>query len=240
MDKIIEFKDINVNYGNKDKPILENLCLSFSRYSFVSIVGPSGCGKSSFIKYISGINLNNSQKKNYVTKQKCAFVFQESNLLPWLSVQDNINLPLKLLKRQFYSHRELSQLFSKFNLNFNQLKASFPHQLSGGMKMRVSLIRALISEPELLLLDEPFSAIDEHQRLEFQKTLKDVYKESRLTVVLVTHSLQEALFLSEKIVFLRDGKCAYEYIPKQFSDIYSSEFQDQIKFLHLKWCELYG
>lgn len=182
--------------------VVSELDLKIESGEFVSFLGPSGCGKSTLLRIIAGL-LEPERGKIHVDagnrKFFRGFVFQEAQLLPWRTVLENAALPLELIGRS----REEAWAAAREALARVGLEDSlekYPNQLSGGMKMRVSVARALVSKPSLLLLDEPFSALDEMARELLQEELRQLWENLRMTVVFVTHSVAEAVFLSERTV----------------------------------------
>lgn len=175
--------------------------------AFISLVGPSGCGKSTLLRLIAGLETKTAGEVSLPDslKDSVSFVFQDPNLLPWRSTYENIRLPLELHPKlqtlpEQEKDRRVREALKKVQLTHSE--KLFPHELSGGMRMRVSLARALVASPRLLLLDEPFAALDENTRFEMQNQLLSLWKEENLTVIFVTHSLFEAVYLSERIIML--------------------------------------
>ncbi|UXR63522.1 ABC transporter ATP-binding protein [Bdellovibrio bacteriovorus] len=190
------------------KKVIENLNLDIAPGSFVSVVGPSGCGKSTLLRLVAELETPSSGtiQKDSGDATNFSFVFQDPNLLAWRTVYENVRLPFELSKSlQVLSpqeqHKRISAALTKVHLQDSQ--NLFPHQLSGGMKMRVSLARALVNSPQLLLMDEPFAALDESTRFEMQRELHTLWQKERMTVIFVTHSLFESAFLSERIIMLK-------------------------------------
>lgn len=198
MTEALSARQISFGYGG-DRPILRNFSLSVPEGQFLSLLGPSGCGKSTLLRLFAGL-LRPRSGDLHVRSQDRSFVFQEPRLLPWRSVRENIELPLELQKKAPVKTREVMD-----QVGVSGFQDLFPHELSGGMKQRVAIARALITEPRLLFLDEPFSALDEVTREDLQNLLLALWKERGMTVIFVTHSISEALFLSERTVAL-DGK----------------------------------
>lgn len=171
------------------------------RGEFVSIVGPSGCGKTTVLRILAGLEeqLDGTVELNSPTAP--AMVFQEASVLPWLTVRRNIAFPLELagVSRQRREARtnELLEL-----TGLTDFAEALPHQLSGGMKQRVSVARALIDDRDILLMDEPFGALDEQTRLQLQQELLRIWEASRKTVVFITHSVDEALTLSDRVLVM--------------------------------------
>jgi len=169
--------------------------------SFVSVVGPSGCGKSTLLKIIAGLVEPSSGMVTRIADKPgdIGYVFQDATLMPWANVRDNVSLPLQLRGDDGGTQRTDEALA---RVGLMQFADSYPRALSGGMGMRVSLARALLTNPRLLLMDEPFAALDEFTRFKLNDDLLALWKESKWTVVFVTHSIREAVFLSQRVIVL--------------------------------------
>lgn len=215
----VKTKQLLVNMSNLNKVFpngtvaVQDVNLEITEGEFLCFVGPSGCGKSTIFKMITGLEdytdgeieiFGNSpfeaRKQNEV-----AFVFQDHTLLPWRTVQDNVSLPLQLRgisKKERYKEAERVLELVGLSHTTNML----PRELSGGMKMRVSIARALITRPRLLLMDEPFGALDEITRQSLQEELLKIWqKNSNMTVLFITHNVFEAVYLSSKVVVMTPG-----------------------------------
>jgi NitT/TauT family transport system ATP-binding protein len=192
---------------------LDGIDLEIEKGSFVAILGPSGCGKSTLLRLLSGldratagdlaVNLSadGGQASTGQARRSLAFVFQDAHLLPWRNVLENVALPLELRGLPVdEAHRRARVPLADVELS--DAVGRYPDELSGGMRMRVSIARALVTEPELLLLDEPFAALDELTRQRLDEKLRALWKTRKMTVVFVTHSLSEAVFLAERAVVL--------------------------------------
>lgn len=186
---------------------LENIDLSVQKGEFVSLVGPSGCGKSTMLRLVAGLTPATSGTVAIDglapadARQLMSFIFQDPTLLPWRTVEQNVGLGLEL-EHMARPARE-SQVAKMLELvGLASVAKRYPRQLSGGMKMRVSIARALVSRPRILLLDEPFAALDEMTRDRLNEELLRLYLEQHWTVLFVTHSVAEAVFLSTRIVIL--------------------------------------
>lgn len=199
--------EINLDGVNRifqNSPVIQNLDLNIKSGEFISLLGPSGCGKSTLLRLIAGLDVpDGGQLKVHSVRTEFfrAFVFQEAQLLPWRTVLRNVMLPLELTRRP----REEAEALARETLDHVKLGDAlekYPNQLSGGMKMRVSLARALVTDPTLLLLDEPFAALDEQTRFHLQDDLIALWEKQRMTVVFVTHSVTEAAYLSTHAVVL--------------------------------------
>ena len=187
---------------------LKEVNLDIATGEFVTIVGPSGCGKSTLLRIIAGlISTQGSVKK----PDKGAFVFQDAALLPWRTVQKNAELLMEL-EDGFSKQERISRVSSALQqVGLSGFEKSYPHQLSGGMKMRLSLARSLVLSPEYLLLDEPLSAVDELTREVLQEEIHSLHQQEKFTAILVTHNVTEAVYLSDRVVVMspRPGKITH-------------------------------
>ena len=182
--------------------------LDIATGEFVTVVGPSGCGKSTLLRIIAGII--SPSNGNTVKPDKGAFVFQDSALLPWRSVQKNVELLMEL--ESFPKEQIKGKARSVLKqVGLTGFEKSYPHQLSGGMKMRLSLARSLVLRPDYLLMDEPLSSVDELTREVLQEEIHTLWKEDKFTAILVTHNVAEAVFLSNRVVVMspRPGKVTH-------------------------------
>lgn len=203
----LQLTDVRRTFG--DLVVIDDLTLNVAVGEFLAILGPSGCGKSTLLRVIARLNEPDSGTLEVTPsdiKFKTAFVFQEAHLFPWLTVLENAALPLDLTgvdkaERLVRASRVLAEV------GLSEVEARYPSQLSGGMRMRVSLARALVTEPSLLLLDEPFAALDEITRFRLDVRLRDLWIERGMTVVFVTHSITEATFLANRAVVLTRRGC---------------------------------
>ncbi len=169
---------------------------------FVSLLGPSGCGKSTALRIIAGLSEASAGTVEWPAGAgKIGFVFQEPTLMPWANVAANVRLPLKLAHAdEARSHAAVAQALKRVGLA--DFADAYPRELSGGMRMRTSIARALVTEPDLLLMDEPFAALDEITRFKLNNDLLDVWQALRRTVIFVTHSVFESVYLSQRIVVM--------------------------------------
>jgi len=202
-------KDLNKTYHaeNGDVHALENVNLTIKPGEFISFVGSSGCGKSTLLRLIAGLEteftgeISLGENKLVGPSIDRGMVFQEARLFPWLTVEANIsfglvkeNLTKEERKKIVDEHIEL--------VNLQGFAKSYPHQLSGGMQQRVSIARALVNYPKILLLDEPFGALDAFTRLQMQQEFLRIWEIEKTTVLLVTHDVDEAIYLADKVVVL--------------------------------------
>ena len=223
---------IEREFGNGIKA-LGPFDLEIRQGEFVSLLGPSGCGKSTALKIIAGL-LNPTAGDIVWTaaKPRVGFVFQEATLMPWATVRENIRLPLALMHvARSEADARAEAAFQRVGLP-ERFMAAFPRALSGGMRMRASIARALAAKPNLLLMDEPFAALDEISRDALNEDLLRLWREDGLTIVFVTHSVLESTFLSTRIVTMtpRPGRTAGEFIvpapPLRSAWRMSAEFAD--------------
>ena len=208
MNEILKFDNVKYFYQTKDDEIfaLDNISFNVLEEEFVSIVGPSGCGKTTILSLIAGLLKPSSGEvifdgSNKIDRKKIGYMFQRDMLFEWRSVWKNITLGLELQKGKLDEKLALAEeLLKKYNLyNFKNKK---PRSLSGGMRQRVALIRTLVLEPKLLLLDEPFSALDYQTRLTLCDDVYEIIKSEKKTAILVTHDISEAISMSDKIIVL--------------------------------------
>lgn len=193
----LKIENLNKTFSN-GLECLTNISLELNNDDFLSIVGPSGCGKSTLLKIISDL-VSISKGKIIFSKDNpnISFVFQEPSLLPWANVFDNVMLPLRLKYNAL--NREKVDFFINL-VGLYEFSKSYPRELSGGMKMRVSLARALVTDPELILFDEPFSALDEFTREQLNYEILALKDEINYNSIFVTHNIREAVFLSNRIL----------------------------------------
>ncbi|WP_242048365.1 MULTISPECIES: ABC transporter ATP-binding protein [Nostocaceae] len=183
---------------------LQDLNLTIPEAQFISLVGASGCGKSTVLRLIAGLGKVSSGNINWGIPQaarKLAFVFQDAALMPWATVRENIRLPLKLARTPKQEAQNLVQQALTL-VGLTNCADSYPRQLSGGMKMRVSIARALVTQPNILLMDEPFGALDEITRSKLNSDLLDLWQKYHWTVVFVTHNIYEAVYLSNRVLVM--------------------------------------
>ena len=194
---------------------LDRFNLDVRSGEFVSLLGPSGCGKSTALRIVAGLGAATAGTVEWpgAAAGRIGFVFQDPTLMPWADVAANVRLPLKLAHTDEVTARTaVARALERVGLA--DFAHSYPRELSGGMRMRVSIARALVTEPELLLMDEPFAALDEITRFKLNNDLLSVWQELRRTVIFVTHSVFESVFLSQRIVVMtpRPGR-AFAEIP---------------------------
>jgi NitT/TauT family transport system ATP-binding protein len=194
------------------------LDLDVRKGEFVSLLGPSGCGKSTALRLIAGLNAPTSGAVGVAQssgqargRHSIGFVFQEPTLMPWTSVRENVRLPLKLAHvPPAEANARVGEALTQVGLA--EFADAFPRELSGGMKMRVSLARALVTDPDILLMDEPFAALDEITRFRLNNDLLSLWRNLRKTVIFVTHSVFESVYLSQRVIVMtsRPGRIVAE------------------------------
>ena len=207
----IEIRDLTVDYVNEDRGerhrAIQSLTLDVRENEFLCVVGPSGCGKSTLIAAIAGFlrpaagELTMDGRRITGPGADRGVVFQEYALLPWKTVIDNVALGLKLRGVPRAERHEVARRFLRLT-NLADAAEKYPHELSGGMKQRVAVARTLANEPEIMLMDEPFAAIDAQTRMTLQEELVAIWARSRVTVLFVTHSVDEAVFLADRVAVL--------------------------------------
>lgn len=196
--KVLELNNISFSYDGA--PLIKDISFSLEKNEFLSIVGSSGCGKSTIIKLIAGIE---KVEKGEIKGLSTGYMPQRDLLLPWRTVLDNILLPVELNKKSLEEGKEKAINYLK-KLNLDLCKDKLPHELSGGMRQRVSFLRTLLTEADILLLDEPFSALDAITKEYLQRWLLDTLKEFNKSIIFITHDINEALFLSDRILVCKN------------------------------------
>lgn len=226
----VRIESVSHEFKNSGK-VLEKIDLSISPGEFVAILGPSGCGKSTLLRLIASLD-----KPRYgsitIDRSAKSFVFQDATLLPWRTSLANVELPLELAGVDPTERNQLARS-SLEAMGLSDAVAKFPQELSGGMKMRVSVARALVTEPSLLLLDEPFAALDENSRFSLQNDLRRRWANAKPTVLFVTHSIAEAVYLADRIIVLsgRPGRVMADYkvtLPEERNE----KLRLSVEFLH--------
>jgi NitT/TauT family transport system ATP-binding protein len=202
---MIRLSAIDKRYGTTT--VLQEIDLAIAQGEFVSLIGPSGCGKSTLLKLISGLTTATAGEitvdgmRPVEARKTVSYIFQDATLLPWRTVTRNVGLGLELERVDTKIRKEKVQSLLEL-VGLTHVAQSYPRQLSGGMKMRVSVARALATTPRLLLMDEPFGALDEMTRDRLNEELLRLRSEQNWTAVFVTHSVAEAVFLSNRIIVL--------------------------------------
>lgn len=237
--QFIVLDDVSKSFSASGK-VLNNINFQINHGDFVVLVGPSGSGKSTLLRMIAGLESVSSGKIKYDEECKAdrAFVFQEAHLMPWRTLKENVGLPLELLGKP-EKERRAKVMAALHSVGLEKAADLFPHELSGGMKMRGSLARALVVEPKLLLLDEPFAALDEETRFRLGEELRELWLKNSMTVIFVTHSLHEACFLGERLIVLSKKPAVISAeikveLPKVRSNLIRTEmiFSEQLKKIY--------
>ncbi|MGA3048618.1 MAG: ABC transporter ATP-binding protein [Terracidiphilus sp.] len=235
----IKLEGVGKHYRNA-AVALKGISLTLERGEFVTFLGPSGCGKSTLLKLVSGLSpvsegqvqVNGMAPVN--ARELMSFIFQDATLLPWRTVEQNVGLGMELeYAAQAVRKERVAKMLDLVSLG--HVAKRYPRQLSGGMKMRASIARALVSRPRILLMDEPFAALDEMSRDRLNEELLRLYREQKWTVLFVTHSVAEAVFLSTRIVILaaHPGRVAHEFRvdlawPRTAETRESKAFEEQV------------
>ena len=196
----------NVNKSFDEVHVLNNFSLDIEPGSFVSLIGPSGCGKSTLLRIIGGLEksyegavLLDGEKISKAGSDR-GFAFQGSNLFPWLTVKGNVAFGLKARKIYKEKKQDVNEIINLVGLS--GFENSYPHQISGGMQQRASLARALVGHPKVLLLDEPLGALDAFTRMNLQDEILRIKKENNMTMLMVTHDVDEAIYMSDRVVVM--------------------------------------
>ncbi|HEY45129.1 MAG TPA: ABC transporter ATP-binding protein [Anaerolineae bacterium] len=206
---LLTARNLSMIYPNGDGGLYALAGVSFdvSRQEFLCVVGPSGCGKTTLLRILAGLLVPTSGEVNFEgqlllnPRRRIGFVFQQANLMPWRTVEENIGLPLELENLPASEIKPRSRVLIDL-VGLSGFEASYPRDLSGGMAQRVAIARALIHEPELLLLDEPFGFLDALTRERMETELMRIWAARTATVVMVTHSISEAILLADRVIVL--------------------------------------
>ncbi len=246
---VIEFKNVSKSY-EKDKPVIKNLNLKIESGEFVTILGTSGNGKTTLLKMINSLEEKTSGTLKILDKEietwdksnlrrKIGYVVQSIGLFPHLNTEENINYVLTLQNKSSGEKRKKTEeLLELLNLPYDYLK-KFPRELSGGEQQRVGIARALASEPKIMLMDEPFGALDEINRRKLQKQVKKLQNELGLTIILVTHDIEEAFTLGSRIIIMHNGKIEQigtkeEYYQSENTKFVNEFLSEKLMFVYIK------
>lgn len=244
MPAVLELRNIQKKF--KDREVLKSANLELAAGEFLCVLGPSGCGKSTLLRIMAGLEAPTQGLLHWATKDpRFAFVFQEPQLLDWRNVLENTRLPLELQQQPLDVQNQKSESALK-KVNLAGFENHFPHELSGGMKMRVSIARALSSSPQVLFMDEPFSALDEVNRFIMQKQLRELCEKENLSVVFVTHSSYEAAFLADRVLMMstQGGEFIFNHpikysSPREEALRASAEYQNTVTTISQKMQEAF-
>jgi NitT/TauT family transport system ATP-binding protein len=239
-EQVAEIELDRVTKRYRSSLVIDAISLTIERGEFVTFLGPSGCGKSTLLKLVSGLSpvsegvIRVQGATPVAARSQISFIFQDATLLPWRTVEKNVGLGMELAHASGAARAErVAQMLSLVGLA--HAAKLYPRELSGGMKMRASIARALVSKPRILLMDEPFAALDEMTRDRLNEELLRLYQEQRWTVLFVTHSVAEAVFLSTRVVILapHPGRIAHQIEialpwPRTAETRESKAFEEQV------------
>ncbi len=208
----IAVNNVSKIFGSKGTTFrsLDNLNFKVNEGEFLCILGPSGCGKSTILRLMAGLDKPSSGQilmDNEVIigpDCKCGMVFQEYSLFPWRSVIENVAFPLEMKGVAEEERYKIAEDYLKI-VELQNFRDSMPHELSGGMKQRVAIVRSLAGDPDVLLMDEPFGALDIQTRSQLQKDLLKIWEDKGKTIVFVTHDIDEAIFLGDRVILMSKG-----------------------------------
>ncbi len=250
MNEIVTLNNVDLIYQSvkHETQALKDINLTINEQEFISIVGPSGCGKTTILSLISGLIQPTNGEVKVMNKKPSpkddisGYMFQRDNLLPWRNIENNIYFGLELKRKKTKEKKDYAiSLAEKYGLA--EFLKKHPSELSGGMRQRVALIRTLALKPELLLLDEPFSALDYQTRLQLCDDVYDIIKKEKKTAILVTHDLMEAITMSDRIIVLSSRPGTIKAVHKTKFNKNSTPFErrqmDECKILFDKiWQEI--
>lgn len=238
MVAVIEFKDISKNYGTNC--IIEHFHLAIEKGEFITIIGSSGCGKTTILKMVNGlvkptsghiyVNDQNIENLDLITlRRSIGYAIQGSVLFPHMTVEQNIAyVPNLLNKRDKEKTRQAVSKWMQIVGLQEDMRQRYPDELSGGQQQRVGIARALAASPEILLMDEPFGAVDEITRGQLQVELKNIYEKTGITILFVTHDIEEALSLGTKVLVMDKGQVHQFASPKDILNNPSTDFVKQL------------
>ncbi|MBC7311042.1 MAG: ABC transporter ATP-binding protein [Rhizobium sp.] len=252
MSHLVSIDNVDMRYGGAEGTLaVSGLTLRVDKGEFAAVVGPSGCGKSTLMKLVTGLHIPQAGDVIVAGRQVTepvsivGMAFQNPTMLPWRTTLENILLPLEIVERHRHRLRAHKKEYIEKAENLLEIVglkgfgSKFPWQLSGGMQQRANLCRALIHEPELLMLDEPFGALDAFTREELWCVIRDLHAAQGVTIILVTHDLREATFLADKIFVMssRPGRVLAEHKvpfarPRDLELMYETPFNDMVHALH--------
>ena len=214
---LLKINNLSKKYHNKTSEIkaIENLSLNVYQDEILAIVGPSGCGKSTLLSILAGLEEKGEGTITYNGNYKIGYMLQNDSLFPWLTILDNALIGLEITKNKTKENIDRCiKLLKKYGLY--EFRNQYPNSLSGGMRQRVALIRTLATNPELLLLDEPYSALDYQTRLALSSDMYNIIKNEKKTVILITHDIAEAVSMADRVIVLSKRPCS---VKKEYSII---------------------
>ena len=248
MSVAVEFRNIKKAYG--ENVVIEDLNLKIEQGEFVSIVGSSRCGKTTTLKMVNGlieptsgsvfVNNEDIKSKNLIELRRgIGYAIQGSVLFPHLNVEQNISyVPNLLNKKDKAKTRDAVAKWMQIVVLDEDIMHRYPNELSGGQQQRVGIARALAASPSLLLMDEPFGAVDEITREQLQKEMKRIHKETKITILFVTHDINEALKLGTKVLVMNQGKIEQYDTPKNILNHPASDYVNQLVYRQRHMCHL--
>ena len=248
MSVAVEFRNIKKAYG--DNVVIEDLNLKIEQGEFVSIVGSSGCGKTTTLKMVNGlieptsgsvfINNEDIKTKNLIELRRgIGYAIQGSVLFPHLNVEQNISyVPNLLNKKDKTKTRDAVSKWMQIVGLDEDIMHRYPNELSGGQQQRVGIARALAASPSILLMDEPFGAVDEITREQLQKEMKRIHNETKITILFVTHDISEALKLGTKVLVMNQGKIEQYDTPKNILNHPANEYVNHLVYRQRHMCHL--
>ena len=210
---LLKINNLSKNYHTKDEEIkaIDKLNIDIYENEILAIVGPSGCGKSTLLSILAGLEKESSGKIINYKNNQIGYMLQTDSLFPWLTILDNTLIGLDIKKENNKQNKEKAiSLLKKYGLY--EFKSQYPNSLSGGMKQRVALIRTLAINPDLLLLDEPYSALDYQTRLALSNDMYQIIKNEKKTVILITHDIAEAISMADRVIVLTKRPCQVKKI----------------------------
>jgi len=232
---VIAVEGVSKVFGN-GTVALEGISTRIEAGAFLALLGPSGCGKSTLLRLLAGLEAPSAGaivwEQGRPAAGEIGFVFQDATLLPWASALENVVLPLRLLGRPRKAARE-DAAAALAQVGLGDFLGAKPAALSGGMRMRVSIARALVARPKILLMDEPFAALDEFTRHRLQEDLRGLWSRSGLTVVFVTHSTYEAAFLASRVLVMspRPGRVAADFVSTVAEEVLRRDGPSYVAFV---------
>ncbi|MDB4868289.1 MAG: transporter ATP-binding protein [Cohnella sp.] len=244
MQPLVEIRSLTKTFAGKrrnpDVLAVDTIDLNIMKNEFITILGPSGCGKSTLLRIVAGLeekssgNIYLDQQEIHGPSSDRGMVFQAYSLFPWLNVQQNIQFGLKNKKMEPKRRNEIARDYIEL-VGLGGFESHYPKQLSGGMQQRVAIARALANDPEVLLMDEPFGALDNQTRLLMQELLLDVWEKTKKTVLFITHDVEESIFLANRVLVMtaRPGRIKAD-IPIEIEHPRSYHLKVDPRFLNYK------
>ena len=239
----IRCRDVSVTFfkGRQSVSAIEGLTLDVKRGEFLALLGPSGCGKSTLLRLVSGLVAPSAGKIDVLGgspvaarhRRDIGFVFQDAALLPWRTALENVALPLEVSQGDQRQRLQRCQEMLDF-MGLGARQDAYPHELSGGMRQRVSIARALVSNPKILLMDEPFAALDEITRDRLNEELRRIWKQTGVTILFVTHGIYEAAYLGQRVLMLaaNPGRVK-EFVPVELPEDRTLRIRESREFVEL-------